>query len=215
MSKKNIYLIIILILIIISSLVVFLIYSKLNDNPEIIQKQSKEKIIEQEDSVVKDTEEAPVKKKKNIKYPLDLAKEKSDVKECLKIEDEKYRDICVTLLAESLQSTNLCLNIQKEEFQKNCMDKTSYKKAVLNSEFGVCSQINSEVLKQACIINILSEKKDATEGDCSALGEKEKEYCIKYLSFARNRVIFNTAKSESECEQINDESVKLQCISRL
>jgi len=210
MSKKNIYIFTILLLLILFGVISFLIYTRLSSNQAIVGGQKKE--------IVDNTNKDKTKEKVAIiqeKFSIDIAKENSDVKECLKIENKEYKNKCITSLAQYLQSVNICSNIQEQEMKEKCIDNVEYKKSITDGDFSKCSNIKLKELRRACIINIISEKNDVKESDCEILNSEEKDYCLKYFSFADDANLLNTAKSKNECNKIKNESLRIRCISKI
>jgi hypothetical protein len=144
---------------------------------------------------------------------LENAKSNKNPAECLKIADKKYALACLQLLAQSLQDEKICSNIENPLDSAKCLDEVVYTKAISNKDISLCPKISEASLNQSCVVNVVQQN-SLKEKDCQSLPDKEKGYCLDYLKYIADSVIFDTAKSADDCQKIAGETAKAFCLDK-
>jgi hypothetical protein len=145
---------------------------------------------------------------------LNEAETNKDPAACLKITDERYADICLELLAQTLQDGSVCSKIKNQAEVLKCADGANFTKAVQSGNIALCQKIQDASADQSCIISIV-QKNGLAEKDCQSLPANEKTYCLNYLGSIANNVIYNNAKTVDDCQKISSPKIKLFCLSKV
>lgn len=219
MNKKNIYLIIAIALLVISILVAFLVYKSIKSFDFFSNKEVAEKVDNKIETKIEDSNTSGgvknnVENNAEEKHLFELAKNNSDVNECLKIERESSRIICLSLLAEYLQDEGLCSNIKDENKNKECLDRTSYEKAIKAVDAKLCAKIADDSFSYSCVSNIVDKEKNIKSDYCDYLPTREKKYCLAQVLLIQDDLIYKSAKSKGDCENISNEMFKVDCLAK-
>jgi hypothetical protein len=145
--------------------------------------------------------------------PLDFAEKSGQAGDCLKSSSESYKNSCITLLAQYLQSSTTCLNLKSQADQAKCADQANYEKAIKNNRMSVCLSIRSDELILSCVQGIISQI-GAKPGDCDALPNKERKYCLDFLAYAADQDALKSAKSRTDCQRISDIFLNSVCLGK-
>jgi hypothetical protein len=216
MSKKNIYLVnisaIAAFLIIVA---VLLFINHVNQKNPTIQSQLKNNSPVSENkkpdsSVQKNVVNPDVKTLSAPVSPLDFAEKNGQVEDCLKSANENYKKTCVILLAQYLQSSSTCHNLKSQDDQLKCADEAIYEKATKNNRISFCLNIKSDELILSCVQRIISNI-GAQKGDCDALPDKERKYCLDFLAYSADQTALKSAKSLADCPKISDKFLNSVC----
>jgi hypothetical protein len=216
MPKKNIYFLIILAIaafIIIVAVLLFMNYANQKNlaSPNQIKINSPVSGNERQNpDVQKKTISSNVKVAATPVSPLDFAEKSGEAGDCLKSSNEGYKKSCLMLLAQYLQSSTTCLNLKSEDDQKKCADQAIYEKAIKNNRISFCLSIKSDELILSCVQGIISNI-GAKKGDCDALPDKERKYCLDFLAYSADKTALQSAKSQVDCQKISDQFLKNLC----
>ncbi len=168
--------------------------------------ESKENINKGEEDVENLDEEdkkvAPVKelseKEKQVMLINEIyeeAKNNSDVKICLEMEDIPNRDSCIKNIAILNKSISDCSSIDDDLIKQECEDYVQHKLAQKNKDLSECLKISDSRLSWSCISFLVN-----TKEDCVLLPSDLQSDCLDLVNM-RN----------FDCENISSSELKQEC----
>jgi hypothetical protein len=214
MKDKKIYFLLLLPLVVFLGLIVFLVISNFTK----LKNVNIESVVQNQERAINSNNQPPAISQSTIGkldggQVLALAEANKNPDECFKISDKKYAIVCLELLAQSLQDEKICSKIENPLNAAKCMDSVFYTKAINGKDISLCVKISEASLNQSCVINVVQQN-SLKEKDCQSLPDKEKTYCLDYLKYIADGVIFDTAKSANDCQEISGETAKAFCLDK-
>jgi regulatory protein YycI of two-component signal transduction system YycFG len=193
--KKIVKIILILVLLL---LLVFLAFYFVNKNvePEINVDLGEEKTEEENQEPIAKKSFLPVDEEVLSSNEIyEEAEENSDVKICLKIENESYKDLCIKNIAILNKSILDCSGIGDDITKQDCEDYIKHKLAQESGEVLSCLEISDDRLAWSCVSSLVE-----TREDCSLLPSDFESDCLDMVSM-RNL----------DCENISSSELKQEC----
>lgn len=166
--------------------------------------QNQEEQIRQIDLSERENEDTEIEENNSL---YSQALENKDPDKCLEKEDTESANTCLKNLAYHLENKEICNLIEVEDTKNRCLDYYFLKQANSASDLEICTNIKKESRKGSCVVKIMRNNQNISQEDCEVFTEDFKESCEKTISF-------HQAENSEDCEKIEDEAMRQECLSQ-